>query len=67
MYVFLFTFIFSDPPTMEIVKQINETKHFIIEQIDEGVALCNDDVHGFLKGSIKMTIITCMRWIYWWN
>ncbi|EKX72255.1 hypothetical protein BEWA_047200 [Theileria equi strain WA] len=37
---------------MEIVKQINETKHFIIEQIDEGVALCNDDVHGFLKRHI---------------
>lgn len=39
----------SDAPTMEIVRQINETKHFIIEQIDEGVALCQDTVYDFLK------------------
>ncbi|CDR95525.1 hypothetical protein, conserved [Babesia bigemina] len=42
----------SDPPTMEIVRQINETRQFIIEQIDESVALCQDSVFDFLKEEV---------------
>ncbi|GBE61301.1 general transcription factor IIH polypeptide 5 GTF2H5 [Babesia ovata] len=41
-----------DPPTMEIVRQINETRQFIIEQIDESVALCQDNVFDFLKEEV---------------
>ncbi|EDO05298.1 Transcription factor TFIIH complex subunit Tfb5 family protein [Babesia bovis T2Bo] len=41
-----------DPPTMEIVKQINETRHFIIEQLDESVALCQESVFDFLSEEV---------------
>eukprot|EP00375_Theileria_parva_P000464 XP_763133.1 hypothetical protein [Theileria parva strain Muguga] len=46
---------------MEIVKQINESKHFIIEQIDEGVALCKDSVTQFLKEEVtrRLEIAEC--------
>ncbi|KAK1940264.1 hypothetical protein X943_000916 [Babesia divergens] len=52
MASFLWIIMCSDAPTMEIVRQINETKHFIIEQIDEGVALCQDTVYDFLKEEV---------------
>lgn len=45
-----------DPPTMEIIRQINETKHFIIEQIDDGVALCQDSVFDFLKDEVTIRL-----------
>ncbi|UKJ89149.2 hypothetical protein MACJ_002396 [Theileria orientalis] len=55
------TLIKCDPPTMEIIKQINESKHFIIEQIDEGVALCKDPVIHFLKDEVtrRLEIAEC--------
>ncbi|EAN30850.2 Transcription factor TFIIH complex subunit Tfb5 family protein [Theileria parva strain Muguga] len=55
------TLLKCDPPTMEIVKQINESKHFIIEQIDEGVALCKDSVTQFLKEEVtrRLEIAEC--------
>ncbi|CDJ64071.1 REX1 DNA repair domain-containing protein, putative [Eimeria necatrix] len=41
-----------DPPTMEIILQLNETKNFIIEKISEEHVLCSEAVCGFLEEEV---------------
>lgn len=39
----------SDPPTMEIILLLNETRDFIIEQLNEEYVLCRESVFDFLE------------------
>ncbi|PFH37432.1 general transcription factor IIH polypeptide 5 GTF2H5 [Besnoitia besnoiti] len=41
-----------DPPTMEIIRLLNETRDFIIEQLNEEYVLCRECVFDFLEEEV---------------
>ncbi|PHJ15926.1 general transcription factor iih polypeptide 5 gtf2h5 [Cystoisospora suis] len=41
-----------DPPTMEIILLLNETRDFIIEQLNEEYVLCRESVFEFLEEEV---------------
>ncbi|EPR63845.1 general transcription factor IIH polypeptide 5 GTF2H5 [Toxoplasma gondii TgCatPRC2] len=41
-----------DPPTMEVIRLLNETRDFIIEQLNEEYVLCRECVFDFLEEEV---------------
>lgn len=46
----------SDAPTMEIILLLNETRDFIIEQLNEEYVLCRESVFDFLEVRFHLSV-----------